>query len=75
MAAMEVWIIFMAYTVWAVYSGHKWIQGRYEWLERKETANKVCKVFASVVVGYIIGAGIIVIGAVKLGMRITEGFR
>lgn len=72
---MEGWIIFLVYSAWAIYSGHKWLNGRREWLERKESTNKVCKVLATIACGYVIGVWTIGVWVVKLGIRVTEGFR
>lgn len=68
---MEGTLIFIIYTIWSVYSGYKYIDGRYEQLEN----NKVLKVLAIIGAGYIIGGFNICRMVVKLGIRITDGFR
>ena len=72
---MEEWVIFIVYSAWSLYSGYKWLNGRYEWLEQKEPTNQVCKALATVAVGYVIGGWRIVMGVVKLGIRVADGFR
>ncbi len=47
-------VIVLVYTVWAVYSGYKFLTGRYEWLDRKEPVNRIVKGVLSVLVGYVI---------------------
>lgn len=48
--------IILIYTVWAIYSGFKFLTGRSEWLDRKEPASIICKGLLSVIVGYFIAA-------------------
>lgn len=31
------------YTAWAIYSGYKYVNGRYPWLEQPEIAHRICK--------------------------------
>lgn len=71
---MEGWIIFAVYTVWAIYSGFKWLNGRCAWLEVKEPVNKVCKVLAAVGAGYVIGIWTIAVWVIKIGISLTDGF-
>lgn len=47
-------VIVLVYTVWAVYSGYKFLTGRCEWLDRKEPVNRIVKGVLSVLVGYVI---------------------
>lgn len=68
-------LIFAVYSVWAVYSGYKMINGRYEWLERKETANKVCKAIAVLGAGYLIGGFYLIWWVIKVAFRVTDGFK
>lgn len=73
---MEITTVFwIAYSVWAVYSGYKWINGRYEWLEQPELSNRICKVLAILGVGYFVGAWNIGKWVVMLAIRLTDGFR
>ncbi len=72
---MEGWLIFIIYSAWAIYSGYKFINGRYEWMERNETKSKVCKVLAILGAGYVIGAFYFCSLVIKLAIRITDGFR
>ena len=30
------------YTAWAIYSGYKYVNGRYPWLEQPEIAHRIC---------------------------------
>ena len=69
---MEGWIIFLVYSVWAVYSGYKMINGKYEWLERQETTNRVCKWLVVLGAGYVIGAFYLVWTVIKFALRITD---
>lgn len=71
---MDGLIIFLVYSVWAVYSGYKMINGKYEWLECQKTLNKVCKWFVILGAGYVIGAFYLVWMVIKLALRITDGF-
>ena len=48
------------YTAWAIYSGYKYVNGRYPWLEQPEIAHRICKYAAILGMGYIVGAGTIV---------------
>lgn len=34
------------YTAWAIYSGYKYVNGRYQWLEQPEIAHRICKYVA-----------------------------
>ncbi len=72
---MEGLLIFLVYSAWAVYSGHKWINGRYEWLEQPGIGNKICKALAILGVGYVIGVWNIIKWVFVIAVRITEGFR
>ena len=49
-------ILIIAYSIWAIYSGWKWVTGRWNWLEIKRPVNVIAKIVATVAVGYIIGA-------------------
>ena len=69
---MEGWIIFLVYSVWALYSGYKMINGKYEWLERQETTNRVCKWLVILGAGYVIGAFYLVWAVIKFAFRITD---
>ena len=72
---MEGWLIFIIYTVWAIYSGYKVINKRYEWLERPETPNRICKVLAVIGIGYAIGAFYLMWLVIRIALRVTDGFR
>lgn len=72
---MEGMLIFLIYSAWAVWSGFKWINGRYEWLEQPGIPNKICKALAALAAGYVVGAWTIVKWVVMIGIRITDGFR
>ena len=41
------------YTAWAIYSGYKYVNGRYPWLEQPEIAHRICKYAAILGMGYI----------------------
>lgn len=47
-------LVYLAYLVWAVYSGYQVLSGRLEWLDRRAPLNMVVKAVLSVVVGYVI---------------------
>ena len=49
-------LIIIAYTIWAVYSGYKFLSGRNEWLDRRAPACIAVKCVLSLVVGYFIAA-------------------
>ena len=68
-------LIFIIYSGWAVYSGYKIINGRYEWLERPEPINRVCKGLVILGVGYVIGAFYFCWLLIKVAIRITDGFK
>lgn len=59
-------VILLAYTLWAFYSGYKIVSGRSEWLDQKKPASVICKLVASVLVGYVVGAFYLVALVVKL---------
>lgn len=40
------------YTAWAIYSGYKYVNGRYPWLEQPEIAHRICKYAAILGMGY-----------------------
>ncbi len=72
---MDGLIIFLAYSAIALFAGYKMINGKYEWLERQDTKNRVCKWLAVLGAGYVIGAFYLVWMVIKLAFRITDGFR
>lgn len=62
-------IILLIYTAWAFYSGYKFMTGRSEWLDEKKVPNVICKIIASVLVGYVIGAVNLVMLLLKVIFR------
>lgn len=72
---MDGLLIFVIYSAWAIYSGYKFINGRYECLERNETKSKVCKGLAILGAGYVIGAFYFCSLVIKFAIRITDGFK
>ena len=44
-------IIFLIYCVWAIYSGYKYVNGRWEYLERKKPLNVILKFLMIVLIG------------------------
>ena len=62
-------IILLIYTAWAFYSGYKFMTGRSEWLDEKKVHNVICKIIASVLVGYVIGAVNLVMLLLKVIFR------
>jgi hypothetical protein len=60
------------YTAWAIYSGYKYVNGRYQWLEQPEIAHRICKYVAILGMGYIVGAGTIVKWAVVAALRMAD---
>ena len=60
------------YTAWAIYSGYKYVNGRYPWLEQPEIAHRICKYVAMLGMGYIVGAGTIVKWAVVAALRMAD---
>lgn len=42
------------YTIWALYSGYKFMSGRVAWLEEKKPLNVAVKLLLSLIVGYVI---------------------
>lgn len=67
--------ILIIYSAWAIYSGYKMINKRFAWLEQQEPLNKVCKVLAIIGAGYLIGGFYLVWFVIRIGLRITDGFR
>lgn len=72
---MDGFLVFIVYSAWAVYSGYKVINGKYEWLERENAVNKVCKGLAILGAGYVIGAFYFCKLIINLAIRVTDGFR
>lgn len=72
---MEGTLIFILYSAWALFSGYKVINGRFNWLEQKEPANRVCKALAVLGAGYVVGAFYIVWLVIKLALKVADGFR
>ena len=68
-------LIFLVYSAWAIYSGYKWINGRYEWLEQSELTTRICKGLAILGAGYIVGGWTIVKWVIMLSVRLVDGFR
>lgn len=48
-------VVFIVYLIWAIYSGYKFVNGRFRFLEQKKPANKVLKVLAIIIIGFIYG--------------------
>lgn len=48
-------ILYVLYTLWAFYSGFRFVSGRSEWLDRSSPSNFIVKLIISMAVGYIIG--------------------
>lgn len=53
---MEGLIFFLLYSAWAVYSGYKNVNGKYEWLEQPQISSKICKALFVLGAGYVFGA-------------------
>jgi len=70
---MEGMLIFLIYSAWAVWSGYKWINGRYEWLEQPELVNKICKALAILGAGYVVGAWNIVKWVLRIAIKVAGG--
>lgn len=70
---MEATIIFLLYSAWAVYSGYKNINGKYEWLEQPQLLNKICKGFVILGAGYVFGAFYLVKWIFKLAFYVAGG--
>lgn len=49
-------VLFLVYTIWAIYSGYMVLSGRSEWLDRRAPLNMMVKFMISVLVGYLIAA-------------------
>ena len=47
------------YTAWAIYSGYKYVNGRYQWLEQPEIAHRICKYVAILGMGYIVKCAVV----------------
>ena len=47
-------LLFVAYIIFAIYSGYSVVTGRFDWLEKDAPLNKVCKYILSTTVGMII---------------------
>ena len=51
-------IIALAYLGWAIHAGNKVLTGRFEWLDKDATPNKVCKFILAFTIGsFISGLG------------------
>lgn len=50
-----VFIVILAYAVWAVYSGWKIMNGRFEFLEQKTIPIRILKVSSIILVGSVYG--------------------
>lgn len=72
---MDALLIFIVYSAWAVFSGYRIINGRFDWLEQKETKNKVCKVLAVLGTGYVVGVLYIGYLVIKVAFKVTDGFK
>lgn len=72
---MDGWVFFVLYTIWALISGYKMVNGRYAWLERKEPANRICKGLVILAAGYAIGGFYLMWMVIRLALRVTDGFR
>ena len=70
---MEGMLIFLIYSAWAVWSGYKWINGRYEWLEQPAITNKICKALAILGAGYVVGAWNIVKWVLRIAIKVAGG--
>ena len=53
---MEITLIVIAYTAWAIYSGWKFMSGRVAYLEQPGVLNIVLKALCAILVGYVIVA-------------------
>lgn len=62
-------LLLLVYVVWSTYAGWKFISGRFEWLERDETVNKVVKGIVAFVIGQFIGAFYLIYLIMKLVFR------
>ena len=60
------------YTVWAIRSGYRYINGRYVWLEQPGVASRICKYAAILGIGYIVGVGTIVKWAVVAALNMAD---
>ena len=49
-------IIVLIYIVCAIYSGHKIVSGRVEWLDRKQPANMIVKGVLILLIGSVVAA-------------------
>ena len=47
-------LLFLAYIIFAIYSGNQVITGRFEWLDRNAPLNIVCKYFLCAMIGGVI---------------------
>lgn len=59
-------ILLILYSVWAVYSGYRFLSGRSMWLDDRRPINMICKWVLSLVVGYFIGVFFFIILILKL---------
>ena len=59
-------VLILAYTVWAIYSGFKFLSGKSEWLDKTEPLNLIVKIVLSVIVGYVIAAFYLIYLIVKV---------
>lgn len=50
-----IYLLVVAYCVWAIYSGWKIINGRFEFLEEECALNKILKILTVLVVGSVFG--------------------
>ena len=49
------WIVVLGYTIWAIYSGWKFMSGRVAFLEENRVISKILKFVCAVLVGYVVG--------------------
>lgn len=71
---MDGLLIFIVYSAWALFSGYRVINGRYEWLKQKETKNIVYKILAVLGTGYVIGAFYIMYLVIRVASKVADGF-
>lgn len=46
-----VYVIFLVYCVWAIYSGYKFVDGRWAFLEKKKPLNVILKILMIIIMG------------------------
>jgi uncharacterized membrane protein YwzB len=68
-------IIVIVYMIWAIYSGWKFINGRFDFLEKKEAQYKILKVIIAILIGIVYGFINMFIALLKWIFRFLEYMR